>query len=160
MKTKILIPAIIGITVSLVALASFVFIGNLVNVTFTVNPSYAQFNLITINLGNLTTSQYGYATSTITINIEKSGDYQFVLENQQILQQEFSNFTIVLSVVNSTAYSRVIIGGSNITGWIANDTLYFNTGTYTVSVAIYYTVSSNAQPLTFDGNIVGLRYVS
>lgn len=158
MKKNLLIPTIVGISVSLISLASFVFIGNLVNLNFNITASYANINLINANLGNITAGSNGAVEFTTTINVHKPGDYIFVLENSGILQEEFSNFSIVIQVQNSSLSTTMMLGGSNITGWNFNNTIYLNTGTYNLEIYIYYSVSPNAIPLSFNGNIVEVEY--
>ncbi|MCI2413898.1 MAG: hypothetical protein MPF33_01400 [Candidatus Aramenus sp.] len=91
-----------------------------------------------INLGNLTAGQSGNYTAEAKVQLS-SGYYTFKL-NDGALEDEFSQFTVVLKFSN---YTITLTKDHH-----ESHKMYLPSGTYDITIVIYYAVSEHAHNAT------------
>jgi len=118
------------------------------------NPSIV--NVTNFNLGKLTPNANGTVAALTKITINKGGYYSFYLTNSQELEKEFSSFSIIFSIVNSSLFYEI-----HLMGWLTpfgpfynNVTTYLSPGVYEINISVVYDVQSIVSPTTFNGTFL------
>ncbi|WP_156769888.1 hypothetical protein [Caldivirga maquilingensis] len=116
------------------AYVSFTIIGPGSEGEFSVQPA-------SLSLGNLTAGESGSVKGSGMLVVNVGGRFNFELSHEDLLSREFSNFTVKVTVGNS---SFTLTPEDN------EYSLYLNPGTYAVSIVVYYTVSPTAVNVTLS----------
>lgn len=101
-----------------------------------------------LDLGNLTAGESGYFNGTATLILYSSGVVEFDLENEDILEDVFSQFVVTVSVANQT-FTLYLYGEDSYE-------IYLEAGEYTVFVEVEYTVKENPSTGYYE-NVVFLK---
>ncbi len=131
----IILAAVSGITIAEAA------VGNLAYITYRITNQFnpqPTINPANFNLGNLTAGSSGTITETATVAVPSNGSYIISLRDKPI-EDSFSSFNVTIKIGN---YS-VLLSEENDSARI-----YLTKGTYSVTITISYTVSSDANNKT------------
>ncbi|TRM86381.1 hypothetical protein DJ529_11440, partial [Sulfolobus sp. C3] len=100
MNKNVIVPILLAILVTSILVTSEIYLGPILSIRFAIVQQPAVVYGAYLNLGNLTPGEYGNASISGTINVYKPGVYN--LSINPVLGEAFSQYTITLSLTNST----------------------------------------------------------
>ncbi len=160
MKTRILVPLLVGLLVTATALGAEVLTGYLANLQFNVVNNPSEVYASNMNLGTIYSNEIGTYNTTTSMTIGQAGVYSINVLNSSVIDNVFGWFNITIKILNSTADMRYTIIDGQYTSYLNphNVTMYLSPGSYTVQINLSYAVLPDPQSMSYDSPILVVYY--